>query len=225
MKAITTFLLLLLGVLKVANTFSQQAVDTTKIITHWEIGLNLLPLINKQVMEYNILIKRNYKKGAIRLRPIFNAQYSPNQQGFSNFDNKRLELGIFLGHEWRKKLSSKFFIIYGGELGYARIKKKDFVLDDPNGSVFYTVLYTHHDNALANIFIGPKAMLTRSISISVETTLSTVWTKVKSNTDRYQTSSSNDPDLLINSRRSGYSSWYKKYNLIPIYAINFSYQF
>lgn len=190
----------------------------------WEIGLNLLTLINKEKSIYNVIVRRNYGKGAFRLRPMFNAQYTPNPTGISTFNAKRIEFGLFIGHEWKKNITSKFEIFYGAEVGYSKVNQKNSVLDDPNGTSYYTVLESYNDKALANIFVGPKFFVARHLSVSLETTLSGVMTKAKIDSKRYQ-SSTNLNDVLISVEKTKYSEWYKEFNLIPIYAINISYHF
>jgi hypothetical protein len=190
----------------------------------WEVGLNMLTLIDKEKGNFNALIRRNYGNKALRIRPLFGMQYSPNPTGISNFNSKRIEYGLYVGHEWKKNVSSKFEIFYGIELGYSKINQKNSVLDDPNGSVYYSVVETYLDRAMGNIIIGPKIFLTRYISISMETTLAGVMSKSKINTKRYQTSI-NTNDILISTQKTKYSAWYKDFSLIPIYAINISYYF
>ncbi|MCF0075586.1 hypothetical protein LZD49_34255 [Dyadobacter sp. CY261] len=207
------------------SAFSQDESSKEVSIKSWEIGVDLLPLIDKEKNNFNVILRKNYGNKSVRLRPIFNSQFSPSPIGNSNFENKRVEFGFFIGNEWRKKVSSRMLLFYGAEIGYSKARRRDAVLADTAGSSQYERLDSKQLNILGNIFIGPKFFITKDISFSIETNIGTKWRKGKIDSDRYRNNPNGGSDILVETIRTENSKWYKDYKLIPLYSINLNYQF
>lgn len=191
----------------------------------WEVALDLLPLIDKQKSDYNFLLRRNYGNKALRFKLLFDGSSDRNSMGNKNFQRNTLGLGFFLGHEWQKHITNNFIVYYGADFGYTSTQNKDNALDDPNGSNFYSVIYSKIIHLRLNPFFGSKYYFTRNLSTSIESTLDTDWYQGRVKTERYQSASIiTDQDLFL-SKTAGKTNWYKRYQFIPLYKIYLSYHF
>ena len=169
--------LLLFCLLIVALIASAQQRPVTDLTSQpkWEVGTDLLGLIDKNTLpKYSLLIRRQMgQHGAIRLRGGY--QKDPTYLSWRQANNNTSSL-IRIGYEYQKPLSSLAgstkSLIYGGIDVFSRYEKdyvEDYVTPYPAPYVGTgtAILSTTREKGGA-IFIGFKYFLTHYLSLSVE---------------------------------------------------------
>lgn len=169
----------------------------------WEVGTDLLWLINKNTLPYyTILIRRKIGKyGAVRLRGGY--QKNSNYLSFRQFDFNTASL-IRLGYEYQKPLSrlngTTKSLLYGGvDYFWRYLNNYYYIYDIQNpapyiGAGVISTEITHEQGGAA--FIGFKYFATHYLSLSVESS--------------FQISHVN-----YSQEERGFTSGYFAYNLFP----------
>ena len=222
----SSILIAVLSIVIACSAYSQDTLSAgSPLKKSWEVAIDLLPLIDKSTSDFNFLLRKNYVNKAVRFKLLFDASSDPALSGNKNFEKSTLGLGLFLGYEWQKNFNNKFQAYYGSDIGYSSTQNKNNTLDDPNGSVYYTVVWSKIQHLRLNPFIGSKYFLTKNIAVSIESTFDIDWYRGNQRSERYQSGNSADDDDILISKANGKSDWYKRYQFIPLYKIYLSYKF
>jgi hypothetical protein len=231
----TTKLLLTFLILVTCTSYGQTKKKTNEkdTIKHWEVGLDLLWLINKnQVPSTSLFGRYNYvdKKGnnkAIRLRLGFPSSIKDSTGMFNpDWHINTKDIGIYVrpGFEWQKEITTKQRLFYGIDVStsYSYFLEEQWVTNpfDPSAIVYHKwedknwIFGTH-------LFLGFKYFVTKAISISTETTISLNYRK----RSIFQRSGA-DPDFPNTSGGVGGLN-IAKYNVsfTPITVLNISFNF
>ncbi len=170
--------LLLLTWLLIGSNLAAQTTDTDK--PKWEIGTDLLWLINKNTLpEYSLLVRRQIgEKGALRSR-IGIATSEANRSIPRLWDKGNYMIRI--GYERHKQLEKNLIAYYGLDLHYSYSKK---ILESPVFNNWLTPLYlneflgaqgnylTSATRAIGLIgVVGFRYKLSNYLSVSAESNL------------------------------------------------------
>lgn len=228
-KTKTTKLLLAFLIFFTCTSYGQQKQHTNKKDTtkHWEVGLDLLWLIDKNQVpstslfgRYNF-VDRKGKAKALRLRVGVLSKTTDSTQVNSVFLINTKESGILVrpGFEWQKGLTPKMKLFYGLDLSVSYAYSKDkriLYVPDPT-------LFEIEDNNWAfggHGLLGFKYQLTNTISISSETTLN-----IYHQSNHRDILSGADPNFPNTGGVAKLDTRKTDINFTPITVINISFNF
>lgn len=193
--------------------------DTTK---HWEVGLDLLWLIDKNQVpstslfgRYNFVDKGNsYKAWRFRIGMDNNYYDSSRINGMMPHDIKVNSILLRPGFEWQKRPNLKYTFFYGGDLNlfYRQEKFKNIIATVPE-PLQYDGTFKTWELGLVG-FIGFKYSPIKWLSISTESTLNIMY---RIRRDKSQTG---PPAFPGASGESGLSVDDFHINVFPISVIN-----
>ena len=171
-------LLLLILICFYSFDISAQTKRKKDTIKSWEVGVDLLWLIDKNQLPGNsIFLRTNFITGkgqlrAWRLRLGMELSYRDSTNIGEPLDNKfnRIFIMTRMGYEWQYMVEEKALLYYGMDLGfsYTRIYEKR-ILYNPPGNL-YQETFTTYEPALIG-FIGCRYNPKPWISISLEASL------------------------------------------------------
>ncbi len=200
-------------------------VDTT-FHPHWEIGVDLLPLIDKETAPKNSLFaRRNYfQKGGLGRAWRFRAGVDVEVRDFSDVVHwtpdkyKSYAPYISFGHEWQYGIGKKFQWLAGvdGFSSYARRNDfylSTFVLTD---SLREKIVVNEWKFGLNGV-IGFKLNITPTISISSEAVVSANYWHFHYKNDAYYRGI-----LAENIKSEDFDNIFR-FQVYPIYVINLTY--
>jgi len=161
-------------------TSNAQQEPITNLVTKpkWEVGMDLLWLVNKNTLpRYSLLVRRKIgQHGAIRLRGGY--LKNSNYMAFRDFNYNTASL-IRVGYEYQRALSTQKnsvkSLVYGGLDYFWRYENNYYYIWDIQSPAPYTgtgVIVTEitHEHGEA-VFIGFKYFVTNYLSLSTESSL------------------------------------------------------
>ena len=155
--------LILLTWLLVGSNLAAQTTDTDK--PKWEVGTDLLWLINKNTLpDYTIFSRWHYKSNrAIRLRIGTDIRTDPLNQSRGV---ERANIMARLGHEWSKGIGIKTDLIWGVESNYQKNEIFPYLLPPLPNPPFYFPSYSWQLGGVA--FVGCQYFISHNFSLSIE---------------------------------------------------------
>ena len=156
-------ILYLLTWLLVGSNLAAQTTNTDK--PKWEIGTDLLWLINKNTLpEYSVFSRWYYNSNrAIRFRIGTDIRAGPINQVYGV---EKANIMIRLGHEWLKSVSIKTNLIWGIEAHYQKNRVSAYSFPSLTSFPFY---YPENSWQVGGVaFIGCQYFINRNFSVSIE---------------------------------------------------------
>ena len=185
--------------------------DTTR---NWEVGLDLLWLINKNQLpatrlfsRYNFVTKTG-KHRAVRFRLGVNNSYYDSSQINGLFPNKSDIIAPFvrIGYEWHVPVNKQFMFFYGVDANVFFYQNKfDRIIPATPTSFQYSGTFTTWEVGAVGL-LGFKYRPTNWLSLSLESTFSTLY-RIK----RDESQTSGQGEVNVNEF---------KVNFVPITVIN-----
>jgi hypothetical protein len=199
--------------------------DTTK---QWEIGLDLLWLIDKnQIPATNIQIKK-YIKQNLTLRSRVGIQYDQGDSTQSTFPgppNTNNSVALFLrsGFEYQQMITDKITFYYGIDFGiWYENNTTHTTLYIPDFLSYGRYEKTHKMWQLELLpFVGIRYDITKNLNISIESSLNIFYQNSKYSSTG--TSLPNYPDFLVFPSEQESNKFGVK--LLPFQYINLNYRF
>ncbi len=162
--------------------------DSTVVRPYWEVGADLLWLINKnRVPENTVFIRRNQPKGhgkstALRFRLGVDTDYELTRVGIDDFlydsffvYSPYLSIGYQIG-----KSKGRYEYFYGADLAGWGSRKKQYYYSSADA---VTTWWVDRDiwnyNIAAHLFCGFKWKLTKGLSVSVESHLMGIYNRYR----------------------------------------------
>ena len=185
--------------------------DTTR---NWEVGLDLLWLINKnQLPATSIFARHNFvtkagKHRALRFRLGVNNSYYDSSQINGLFPNKSDIIAPFarIGYEWQVPVNSQFTFFYGADVNIFFYQNKfDRIIPATPTSFQYLGTFTTWELGAVGL-LGFKYRPASWVSLSIESTFSALY-RVK----RDVSQTSGQGEINVNEF---------KMNFVPITVIN-----
>ena len=183
-KRIATVLTLVFMVSFVVTSHGQKSEKKIRDSTrHWEVGLDLLWLINKnQLPATSIFARQNFitktgKHRALRFRLGLNNSYYDSSQISGVLPNKSDIIAPFarFGYEWQVPVNTQFTVFYGADANVFFYQNK-YERIVPAASSYFQVRNTFTSWELGLIgFIGFNYRPTNWFSISTESTFSALY--------------------------------------------------
>jgi len=190
------FLILLL--LSLLNFDLTAQVKDDKIKS-WEVGADLLWLIDKNQLPTSVFVRSNYvtkknKLRAWRLRLGMDLSINDSSQIGDPLDNKLKQTYILIrvGHEWKYRLEEKVMFYFGGDFQFSynhTYEKRILTLLPPPGSLYQETLKLYEPGLVG--FVGVKFVPRPWIAFSIESSLNIIY---RIRREDFKTTSINFPD-------------------------------
>ena len=144
---------------------SLNAQNQTSTIPKWEVGIDLLWLINKNKLpEYSMLIKLYHKPlQAWRIRFGADFRTAPGTN-VRNVDKANFMLR--LGHEWGKNVTKNMVVYGGGEAHYQKDEILYWLLPTPPVFPYYSPAFSWQLGGVG--FIGCRYSVSSVFSVALE---------------------------------------------------------
>jgi hypothetical protein len=208
--------ILLLTTLLASSVYSQETKDQSKKDTtrNWEVGFDLLWLINKnQLPAKSLFARHNFvtktgKYRALRFRLGVNNSYYDSSQINGLLPNKSDIIAPFarIGHEWQVPANKQFMFFYGADANIFFYQNKfDRILTTIQPVFQYSGTFTTWELGAVG-FLGFKYRPTNWLSVSTESTFAAIY-RIK----RDEVRDAGQGEINVNEF---------KMNFIPITVIN-----
>ncbi len=205
---------------------TNSEIHNKNTINSWEIGTDLLWLIDKNQVPANLFVRSNFankknKLRAWRLRLGLNMSYRDSIDIGDPFAKELNNISIFAraGYEWQHKVEEKVLLYYGVDVGFSYTRmyeKRALSPPHPPGSLYQETFTTYKPSLIG--FIGCKYDPKPWISLSLEASLQVVY-RIRRNP--YKTTSIDFPD------DEGFHGFVNveelRINLLPITYLNISF--
>ena len=195
-------------------------------VQSWEIGTDLLWLIDKNQVPTSVFVRSNYvtkknKLRAWRLRLGLNMSYRDSITINRPFDNELNNISIFarVGYEWQHKVEEKVLLYYGADVGFSYsgiYEKRILTLLPPPGRLYQETFTTYQPSFIG--FIGCRYDPKPWISFSLEASLQIAY-RIRRNP--FKTTSIDFPD--DEGAHGFYNAEELIINLLPITYLNISF--
>ncbi len=183
MKYTKFFLWALLALAQCLPARGQDETPEPEEKRHWEVGIDLLPLINKETLPAASVFGRYHfttpagREMALRLRVGGNSS-ATDSSGllFDGKFNEQMSTIWFLraGVEWRKSISKRFLVYIGGDLGYhyssEKVEGLRFFPFSTDPLPFYTEVTA--SDLQGHLITGFVFFIHKNVSLSFEPTFS-----------------------------------------------------
>jgi hypothetical protein len=148
------------------STLSLQAQDTTSQAPRWDIGINMLPLINKQsTPDASILIRYKINPHTY-IRTRLGAEFSLRERSIPVDDRFYIRPGL----EFAKVLRLKSSIHYGIDVQYEREKMTLFIVNTQRIDNFRVEEFSSYRRTIGSgLFLGYRYMVLENLSFYIET--------------------------------------------------------
>jgi hypothetical protein len=151
-------------------------------IQNWEVGLDLLWLINKnQLPATSIFARHNFvtktgKHRALRFRLGVNNSYYDSSGINGSLPTKSSIIALFarIGYEWQVPINKQFIFFYGADANIFFYQNKYERIVPPSPNFLVRNTFTTWELGVVGL-IGFKYRATNWLSISIESTLSAIY--------------------------------------------------